>query len=98
MEKEKFITPAVAAKAKKTPLTINYTPVSHHGAAPYFTEYIRQTVKPAARLGDINLHRDGLTIQTTLDSRMQNYAEEAASEHLASLQASSTVTGHGPSH
>ncbi|HCD35905.1 MAG TPA: PBP1A family penicillin-binding protein [Chlorobium sp.] len=87
MEKEKFITPAVAAKAKKTPLTINYTPVSHHGAAPYFTEYIRQTVKPAARLGDINLHRDGLTIQTTLDSRMQNYAEEAASEHLASLQA-----------
>jgi len=88
MEKEAFITPKQAAAAKRTPLVLNYTPVNHQGLAPYFTEYIRQTVKPAALLGNVDLYRDGLTIQTTLDSRMQNYAQQAAAEHLAGLQAS----------
>ena len=88
MEKEAFITPKQAAAAKRTPLVLKYTPVNHQGLAPYFTEYIRQTVKPAALLGNVDLYRDGLTIQTTLDSRMQNYAQQAAAEHLAELQAS----------
>ncbi|KUL31671.1 penicillin-binding protein, partial [Chlorobium limicola] len=87
MEKEKFITPAQAAAAKKTRLILKFTPVNHHGLAPYFTEYIRQTIKPASMLGDINVYRDGLSIQTTLDSRMQKYAEQAVREHLSSLQA-----------
>ena len=34
-----------------------------------------------------NLYRDGLKIYTTLDSRMQQYAEEAVREHLQYLQA-----------
>jgi penicillin-binding protein 1A len=87
MAKEKFITAAQASRAKQAKLALKYTPATHHGEAPYFTEYIRQTVKPASMLGDVNLYRDGLTIQTTLDSRMQKYAEEAAREHLAKLQA-----------
>lgn len=87
MEKEKFITPAQAAAAKKTKLILKYTPVNNHGLAPYFTEYIRQTIKPASMLGDINVYRDGLTIQTSLDSRMQKYAEQAVQRHLATLQA-----------
>ncbi|MEI6638124.1 MAG: PBP1A family penicillin-binding protein [Chlorobium sp.] len=88
MEKEGFITPKQAATAKKSPLVLKYTPVSHQGLAPYFTEYIRQTIKPAAQLGNVDLYRDGLTIHTTLDSRMQQYAQQAAAEHLAELQAS----------
>lgn len=87
MEKEGFLTHAAAENAKRTRLELKYTPVTHHGLAPYFTEYIRQTVKPASMLEDINLYRDGLTIQTTLDSRMQRYAEEAVASHLAKLQA-----------
>jgi len=88
MEKAKFITPKQALTAQKTPLVLKYTPVNHQGLAPYFTEYIRQTIKPSAMLGNIDLYRDGLSIQTTLDSRMQNYAQLAAAEHLAELQAS----------
>ena len=88
MEKAKFITPKQAATAQRTPLVLKYTPVNHQGLAPYFTEYIRQTIKPSAMLGNIDLYRDGLSIQTTLDSRMQNYAQLAAAEHLAELQAS----------
>ncbi|NTW10291.1 MAG: PBP1A family penicillin-binding protein [Chlorobiaceae bacterium] len=87
MEKEHFITTAQAAQAKRTPLVLKYTPVSRQGLAPYFTEYIRQTIKPVSRIGDLNLYRDGLTIQTTLDSRMQKYAQQAVAEHLATLQA-----------
>lgn len=33
-----------------------------------------------------NIYDDGLKIYTTIDSRMQNYAEEAVSEHMQSLQ------------
>ena len=87
MEKAKFITPKQAATAQKTPLVLKYTPVNHQGLAPYFTEYIRQTIKPFTMLGSVDLYRDGLSIQTTLDSRMQNYAQLAAAEHLAELQA-----------
>ena len=88
MEKVKFITPLQAAKAKRSPLGVNYSPVSHQGQAPYFTEYIRQTLKPATALENVNLFHDGLTIKTTLDSRMQNYAQQAAAQHMAELQAS----------
>jgi len=87
MEKVNFITSAQAEKARRSPLRLKYTPVSRQGMAPYFTEYIRQTFKPASTAGSINLLRDGLTIQTTLDSRMQNYAQQAAAAHLAELQA-----------
>ncbi len=86
MEKVNFITSAQAEKAKRTPLRLKYTPVNHQGVAPYFTEYIRQTFKPSSTAKNINLFRDGLTIQTTLDSRMQNYAQQAAAAHLAELQ------------
>ena len=87
MEKEKKITPKQASIARRTPLVLHYTPVNHQGLAPYFTEYIRQIVKPTSMLGNIDLFRDGLSIQTTLDSRMQNYAHQAVAEHLATLQA-----------
>ncbi|MDE5929050.1 MAG: penicillin-binding protein [Muribaculaceae bacterium] len=33
-----------------------------------------------------NLYQDGLRIYTTIDSRMQRYAEEAVDEHMRSLQ------------
>lgn len=33
-----------------------------------------------------NLYTDGLKIYTTIDSRMQQYAEEAVTEHLKELQ------------
>lgn len=33
-----------------------------------------------------NLYRDGLKIYTTIDTRMQKYAEEAVKQHLTKLQ------------
>lgn len=37
--------------------------------------------------GHYDLYQDGLRIYTTLDSRMQRYAEEAVSEHMQYMQA-----------
>ncbi len=80
---------------KKLPLGIIYHPEDHNdGLAPYFREYLREyflktwcekhinpeTNKP------YNIYRDGLKLYTTIDSRMQQYAEEAVHEHMTELQ------------
>ncbi len=46
--------------------------------------WIEKTRKPDGTKYDI--YNDGLKIYTTIDSRMQTYAEEAVQEHMASLQ------------
>ncbi len=86
MGKAGFISDREMKKAQKSPLALDYTPVTNHGKAPYFTEYIRQTLKPISRQHDINVYSDGLNIYTTLDSRMQHYAQEAVKEHITWLQ------------
>jgi len=80
---------------KLLPLGLIFNPENHNdGLAPYFREYLREyflkdwcakhinpeTNKP------YNIYRDGLKIYTTIDSRMQQYAEEAVSEHMTDLQ------------
>ena len=47
--------------------------------------WIEKTRKPDGTKYDI--YNDGLKIYTTIDSRMQTYAEEAVHEHMKSLQA-----------
>lgn len=59
------------------------------GQATYFREYLRgklkkwcsEHFKPDGT--PYNLYKDGLKIYTTLDSKMQQYAEEAVYEHMA---------------
>ena len=46
--------------------------------------WIEKTRKPDGTKYDI--YNDGLKIYTTIDSRMQRYAEEAVDEHMSSLQ------------
>ncbi len=80
---------------KVLPLDLTYRPEDHNdGLAPYFREYLREyflktwcakhinpeTNKP------YNIYKDGLRIYTTIDSRMQQYAEEAVNEHMTELQ------------
>ena len=47
------------------------------GSAPYFTEYVRRLLEKEDTELNINIYRDGLKIFTTLDSRLQEVAEEA---------------------
>ncbi|MGN0208843.1 MAG: penicillin-binding transpeptidase domain-containing protein, partial [Paludibacteraceae bacterium] len=48
--------------------------------------FCNKTTKPDG--SPYNLYQDGLRIYTTIDSRMQRYAEEAVDEHMQSLQKS----------
>jgi penicillin-binding protein 1A len=81
------------AKLEKNDIKLNYSPESHkEGTATYFREYLRgfmdKWVKdnPNADGNEYDLYRDGLKIYTTIDSKMQLYAEEAVHDHLANLQ------------
>jgi penicillin-binding protein 1A len=75
------------------PIKLDFKPESHtKGIATYFREYLRGYMKswvkenPKPDGTKYNLYRDGLKIYTTIDSRMQKYAEEAMTEHLTNLQ------------
>lgn len=56
---------------------------SSHGLAPYFTEYIRQSMQD--KYG-YDLYTDGLSIYTTLDTRAQYLAEKSVKDHIGELQ------------
>jgi penicillin-binding protein 1A len=67
----------------------HYRRLDHNeGLATYFREYLRGELRDwcanhyKADGEAYNLYKDGLKIYTTIDSRMQRYAEEAAREHL----------------
>ncbi|UOK43224.1 MULTISPECIES: penicillin-binding protein 1A [Flavobacterium] len=94
MEKNKFLTKERKEFYQAQPIVLKFTPESHiEGSATYFREYLRDFMKKWVKEnpkkdgdGEYDIYRDGLKIYTTIDSRMQQYAEEAATEHLANLQ------------
>ncbi len=93
MYKNDFLTEAEKDSLQKTPLNLNINKEGHSdGSATYFREYLRDFMKtwikehPKPDGTEYNLHRDGLKIYVTIDSRMQQYAEEAMAEHMANLQ------------
>lgn len=63
---------------------------NYDGQAKYFREaiakYVKQLAEDNERLQDIDLYNDGLKIYTTLDTRMQKYAEEAARKQMKQVQ------------
>ncbi|RLD54862.1 MAG: penicillin-binding protein [Bacteroidetes bacterium] len=75
------------------PLEVDYHPLPHNaGIAPYFREFIRGELDLWCKehykneSEPYNLYTDGLKVYTTIDSRLQQYAEEAMKSHMAHLQ------------
>jgi penicillin-binding protein 1A len=56
------------------------------GIAPHFVEWVRQTLIEKAEEYGFDIYRDGLSVYTTLDSRMQRAANRAVERHLAEYQ------------
>ncbi len=93
MYKNEFITSAEKDTLQQKELDLDINKEGHSdGSATYFREYLRDFMKkwikknPKPDGTAYNLHRDGLKIYVTIDSRMQNYAEEAMKEHMSNLQ------------
>ena len=88
-----FISSPEAEVLKEKPLELSYQRTTfHEGLAPYFREHVKAEVikwcennrKPDG--SKYNLFTDGLKIYTTLDSKLQQYAERALTRQMALIQ------------
>lgn len=98
MAKYDYITEKEKDSLQALEMDINFSPESHReGIATYFRMYlqgfmnrwIKKNPKPALddERDQWNIFLDGLKIYTTIDSRMQQNAEDAVAEHMKNLQA-----------
>jgi penicillin-binding protein 1A len=95
LAKYEFITEEDLPKLQAEDLNLHYRVENQNtGAAPYFREAIRQQVLAAIKElnkdrpedQQLNLYTSGLRIYTSIDSRMQKYAEESVQEHMRAEQ------------
>jgi len=89
-----FISKAEKDALQDLEIITDYKATNHiNGIAPHFREQLRMWLKDWASnnvnpsTGEpYNIYKDGLKVYTTIDSRIQKYAEEAVSEHLSEWQ------------
>ena len=93
MEKYAFISAEEMKTLQEKPLGLRYNKISNNsGLASYFREQIKNELlewcanheRPDGK--PYNLYTDGLKIYTTIDSRLQRYAENAMQSQMKELQ------------
>ena len=92
--KQQYLTAADAAQLKAMPLITHYKKADDNvGIAPYFRSALSETMKDWCKThknpatGEFyDLYRGGLKIYTTIDSRMQQYAEESVVQQMPVIQ------------
>ncbi|WP_460537987.1 penicillin-binding protein 1A [Echinicola sediminis] len=94
MEKYGYITSADFDSVATMPIELDYRVESHNrGLATYFREIVKADLLKWTKENlkadgtPYDLFGDGLRVYTTIDSRLQQYAEEAVEEHMKELQA-----------
>lgn len=93
MARYHFLSSAVADSLQEAPISLAYQRATfHEGLAPYFRQHVKAEVEKWCadhRKPDgtpYNLYTDGLKIYTTLDSHLQEYAEQAVTHQMSGLQ------------
>ena len=93
MVKNNYLSTDIRDSLIMLPLVLNYKKADHNeGQATYFREQLRGFMtdwskKREAKTGEkYNIYKDGLKIYTTIDSKMQKYAEISVEEHIKKLQ------------
>ena len=93
MNKYEFISDSLYDSLVQLPVVLDFKKASHNsGLAPYFREHLRGEMKKWCSTkmksdgSSYNLYTDGLKIYTTIDSRLQKFAEEAVETHIYDLQ------------
>ncbi|HEX2607963.1 MAG TPA: transglycosylase domain-containing protein, partial [Flavisolibacter sp.] len=93
MQKNEFITAAEFNRIKSVPIHLNYRKLDENtGYAPYFREILKDEVDKAldgltnADGDEYDVYKDGLKIYTTINPKMQEYAEEAVAQQMPVLQ------------
>ena len=71
----------------QNPIKLNYSVESNYdGKALYFREAVSTELKNWCRENGYDLYTSGLKIYTTIDSRLQKYAEDAAIKQMKQVQ------------
>lgn len=94
MYKYNYIDETLKDSLRILPVEIQYSATNHiNGLAPHFREQLRMWLTEWAKKNTnpstgepYNIYKDGLKVYTTLDSKVQQYAEEAVTEHLTEWQ------------
>ncbi len=93
MVRNNFLTAVEATALKSKPINLKYKKLDQNtGIAPYYREIVREQVKQWCKThtksnGEhYDLYKDGLKIYTTINPKMQIYAEEAVNKHIAYMQ------------
>ncbi|MCC6722456.1 MAG: transglycosylase domain-containing protein [Bacteroidia bacterium] len=87
MYKYNFISSEEYEKYSNIPLKLNISVQNHNeGIAPYFRDFLREFLSEWCKSRNLNIYRDGLKIYTTINSKMQLYAERAVNKHISQLQ------------
>ncbi len=75
-----FITPAEGAKARATPIQLRHRSGTEEVTANYFSEEVRREL--LARYGEKALYQSGLAVRTSLDPRLQAFADQSLRDGL----------------
>lgn len=87
MQDHGVFTKQVCDSLCEIPLMLNFKQESNlNGKALYFRDAVYNELQDWCDENGVNLYQDGLKIYTTIDSRMQEYAEAAVSRQMAELQ------------
>ncbi|MGZ5242977.1 MAG: transglycosylase domain-containing protein [Bacteroidia bacterium] len=75
------------AQLSQEPIELKYHVEKHYdGPATYFRGVVNNYLRAWCKKHGYDLYSDGLKIYTTIDSRLQNLAEEAVEERMKNLQ------------
>ncbi len=86
MAKYDFIKETELQEVKDKPIVLDYVPVDDAGNALYFRDQLGEFLKDWCKDNGYNLYRSGLKIYTTINSKMQSYAESAVKTHMKEVQ------------
>ena len=83
-----------AERLKLKPIQLNYKKLDENaGIAPYFRDVLREEIKKWCKENknqktgnSYDIYKDGLKIYTTINPRMQEYAEIAVFRHMQNIQ------------
>ena len=87
MVRRGHLSQAVYDSLSQTPLSLKYNvETNYDGQANYFREAVADYLKDWCEANGYDLYTSGLKIYTTLDTRMQKYAEDAAIKQMRQVQ------------
>ena len=87
MVRRGHLSQAVYDSLSQTPLRLKYNvETNYDGQANYFREAVADYLKDWCEANGYDLYTSGLKIYTTLDTRMQKYAEDAATKQMRQVQ------------